>query len=136
MASSNDRTGPRSRRLPDPRARPGAAHDARDTVRLLAVCTTVATLDQAQTIARALVERRLAACVQIGAIESVYRWSGELRSEPEFRLLVKTTAARYEAVEAAIRELHPYELAAIYAVAVERAHAPYAAWVALCSAGA
>ena len=47
----------------------------------------------------------------------------------EYRLLVKTTAARYDAVEAAIRALHPYELPAIYAVPTERAFAPYAAWV-------
>jgi periplasmic divalent cation tolerance protein len=105
------------------------------TMKLVAVYTTVATLEQARTIARALVERRLVACAQIGAIESVYRWDGEVRNEPEFRLLFKTTDTRYEAVEAAIRELHPYELPAIYAVPVEHAHEPYAAWVEECSSG-
>lgn len=98
-------------------------------MKLLAVYTTVATQEQARTIARALVERGLAACVQIGAIESFYRWGGELHDEPEFRLLCKTTDARYDAVEAAIRELHPYELPAIYAVALEHVYEPYAAWV-------
>jgi periplasmic divalent cation tolerance protein len=98
-------------------------------MRLLAVHTTVATLEDAHAIARALVERRLAACAQIEPIESVYVWKDEVQQEREFRLLVKTTAARYDAVEAAIRALHPYELPAIYAVETERAFGPYAAWV-------
>ena len=103
---------------------------------LLAVYTTVGTADQARAMARALVERRLAACAQIEPIESFYAWKGAVQHDPEFRLLLKTTAERYDAVEAAIRELHPYELPAIHAVAVERAHAPYAAWVAEGSSGA
>lgn len=105
-------------------------------MKLLAVYTTVATEEQARTIARALVERGLAACAQIGAIESFYRWNGAVQNEPEFRLLLKTTDARYDEVEAAVRALHPYELPAIYAVALERVHEPYAAWVDAGSAGA
>lgn len=96
---------------------------------LLAVYTTVATREDARTIARALVERRLAACVQIEPIESFYRWQGKIVQEPEYRLLAKTTEDRYEAVEAAIRELHPYELPAIHAVELEEVYAPYARWV-------
>ncbi len=96
---------------------------------LLAVFTTVGTREQAQAIAAALVERRLVACAQISAIESVYAWEGALQREPECRLLLKTTREAYAAVEAALRELHPYELPAIFAVAVEHAYAPYAAWV-------
>lgn len=105
-------------------------------MKLLAVYTTVATEEQARTIARALVGRGLAACAQIGAIESFYRWNGAVQNEPEFRLLLKTTDARYDEVEAAVRALHPYELPAIYAVALERVHEPYAAWVDAGSAGA
>jgi periplasmic divalent cation tolerance protein len=104
-------------------------------VKLLAVTTTVATLDAARAMARALVERRLAACAQITPIESVYAWQGEVHDEPEFRVMFKTTEAQYDAVEAAIRELHAYELPAIHAVAVERAHAPYAEWVAQGASG-
>jgi periplasmic divalent cation tolerance protein len=96
---------------------------------LLAVYTTVATRDDACTIARALVERRLAACVQIEPIESFYRWQGEIVQEPEYRLLAKTTERGYAAVEAAIRDLHPYALPAIHAVGLEEVHAPYARWV-------
>ena len=99
-------------------------------MKLLAVYTTVATADEARRIARALVERRLVACAQVGAIESLYVWEGATRHEPEFRLMLKTTDTRYAAVEAAIRELHSYELPAIHAVALEHAYEPYAAWVA------
>ena len=96
---------------------------------LVAVLTSTGSLDEAQRMARALVERRLVACAQISAIESVYRWDGALQNGPEFRLLLKTTAARYVEVEAAIRALHSYALPAIYAVPVDAAHAPYADWV-------
>jgi len=95
----------------------------------LAVYTTVGSRDDAVAMARTVVERRLAACAQIDAIESVYRWEGRLQQEAEFRILFKTEAARYAELEAAIRELHAYELPAIYAVAVERADAAYASWV-------
>ena len=97
---------------------------------LVAVFTTTGSLDEAQRMARSLVERRLVACAQIEAIESVYRWDGAVRQGPEFRLLLKTTAARYAEVEAAIRALHSYDLPAIYAFAVEASYAPYADWVA------
>ena len=98
-------------------------------MKLLAVHTTVGRREDAQRLARALVERRLATCAQISEIESFYVWQGALQQEVEFRLLLKTTEDRYPAVEAALRELHPYELPAIHAVAVERAYAPYGAWV-------
>jgi periplasmic divalent cation tolerance protein len=98
-------------------------------MKLIAVYTTVATLQDARRIAQALVERRLAACAQISEIESFYDWRGAVHHEPERRVLFKTTADRYAAVESAIRELHPYELPAIHAVPIERASREYAAWV-------
>lgn len=96
----------------------------------LAVLTTVASRVDAQRLARALVERDLVACAQISEIESFYRWQGALQHEPEFRLLCKTTAALYEALEQAILELHPYELPAIHAFAIERISGAYADWIA------
>jgi len=95
----------------------------------IAVVTTVATREQAQALARALVEQRLAACVQISAIDSVYRWDGALQCEPEWRLWCKTTTQRWPAIEAAIREGHPYALPQICAFALDLVHAPYAAWI-------
>ena len=98
-------------------------------MKLVAVYTTVPTLEEARRIARALVERKLAACAQISRVESLYWWNGAVQNEPELRILFKTTDDRYEAVEAAIRELHSYELPAIHAVALEHVYEPYAAWV-------
>lgn len=96
---------------------------------LIAIVTTVRHADDARRIARDLVQRRLVACAQIEAIESVFHWQGALCQEGEFRLLLKTTASHYDAVETALRELHPYELPAIHAVALEPVFEPYARWV-------
>ena len=104
------------------------------TAAFVLVVTTVADRADATRIARAVVERGLAACAQISSIDSWYRWQGAVQNEAEFRILFKAAAGAYDAVEAAILELHPYELPAIHAIAVERAHAPYAEWVAANSA--
>ena len=98
-------------------------------MKLLAVFTTVAGIDAARDMARTLVERRLAACAQIGEIESFYVWQGEVANEREFRILFKSTADRYPALEAAIRELHEYELPAIHAFALERVEPAYGKWI-------
>ena len=99
-------------------------------MKVIAVLTTIDSEEDANAIATALVERKLAACVQISRIDSVYTWQGELQRSPEFRLLVKTVDERYAAVEAAIRELHTYDLPAIIALPIEHAYAPFARWVA------
>ena len=95
----------------------------------LLVVTTVASRDHARALARAMVERRLAACAQITPIESFYRWQGQIENEAEYRVLFKTRDALYARLEAAIRERHPYALPAIHAIATTQAHAPYAEWV-------
>ena len=100
------------------------------TPQILLVLTTLATPEQARALGRAVVERRLAACAQVQAIESVYRWQGALHQEPEWRLLLKTTAARYPALQAALRAEHPYELPAIVALPCHDALPEFAAWVA------
>ena len=97
---------------------------------IIAILTTTDSLEEAQTIASALVERKLAACVQISSIGSVYTWEGETQNDREHRLLIKTTAGRYADVESAILELHSYDLPAIVAFEFSRAHAPFADWVA------
>jgi periplasmic divalent cation tolerance protein len=82
-------------------------------------------------LAQALVARRLAACVNVLAeCSSVYRWKGEVENATEVPVLIKTRAQRYAEVEAAIRELHPYELPEIVAVPVGRGLAAYLQWVA------
>lgn len=101
----------------------------------IAVFTTVGSREEARRIAKALVERRLGACAQISEIESFYTWDGAMQNEPEFRVLLKTTDARYAAVEQAIRELHSYQLPAIHALRFEHVYAPYADWIESGSAG-
>ena len=96
----------------------------------IAVVTTVAKREDALRLAHALVERKLTACAQISAIESVYSWKGEIQQEPELRVLFKTTEERYALVESTIRELHPYELPAIHAFAFEHVYSAYAEWIA------
>ena len=95
----------------------------------IAVVTTVANLADARALARALVERKLAACAQISQIESFYHWNGALQNEPEFEVTFKTRAEHYERIEAAIRERHPYELPDIHAMSLPRVYAPYAQWL-------
>ena len=91
--------------------------------------TTTDSLDEARAIAAALVERRLAACAQISSIQSFYTWEGEVQDDDEFRVLIKTAEDRYADVEAAILELHSYDLPAIVAFDITRAYGPYADWV-------
>ena len=92
--------------------------------------TPTDSLDEARAIAAALVERKLAACAQISSIQSYYTWDGEVRNDDEFRLLVKTTASRYADVEAAILELHSYDLPAVVAFDITQAFGPYVEWIA------
>jgi periplasmic divalent cation tolerance protein len=98
-------------------------------MKTIAVLTTIDGLEKAREIACALVERKLAACTQISTIESFYTWQGAIQKEQEFRILIKTTSERYAEVEAAIRELHSYDLPAIYAFDMVRAYEPFCEWV-------
>lgn len=100
----------------------------------LAVCTTTETREDAQKIARAAVEVRLAACVHVDEITSIYVWNGAVQEGREFRLTMKTTPAAYAALEALIRRLHPYDLPAIYAFEVATGSADYLAWIAASTA--
>ena len=96
----------------------------------LLVLTNLPDRASAEKLAGALVERRVAACVNILApCASVYRWKGAVQHEEEHPVLIKTSEARYAALEAAIRAAHPYELPEIIAVPVERGLPAYLAWV-------
>ena len=96
----------------------------------IAVLTTIDSEERARAMAESLVERKLAACVQISAIDSIYEWQGAIQNDREYRLMAKTLASRYADIEAAIRELHTYDLPAIYAIELTEVFAPYADWVA------
>lgn len=85
---------------------------------------------EAEAIAQALLEARLAACVQMSPIRSRYVWKGEIAREDEVLLAIKTRADLFEAVRARIRELHSYETPEILATPVTHADADYLAWLA------
>lgn len=96
----------------------------------LFVLTTVADQAAAATLANALLDRRLAACVSIGApVESLYHWRGRIETAHEVPLTIKTRATLYDKVEAAIREFHGYELPEIVAVPVVDGYGPYIGWL-------
>ena len=93
------------------------------------VLTTVGDEQKAEEFATALVERRLAACVNIvGPIRSVYRWKGKVEREREYLLLLKTTADQAARLEAVFKELHPYELPERVELSLEGGSEEYLAW--------
>ena len=96
----------------------------------LMVYMTAAGEAEARRIAKALVEERLAACVNIlGRIESVYRWEGEVQASGETAFLAKTTDACFDALAARVRELHSYELPCVVAVPLARGEAAFLGWI-------
>lgn len=97
---------------------------------VLLVFTNLPDATNARQLARQLVERQLAACVNIlPAVQSCYRWQGRLEESTEVPLLIKTTAAGYAALESAIRAQHPYELPEIVAIPVTQGLPAYLSWV-------
>ncbi|MBY9062381.1 divalent-cation tolerance protein CutA [Sphingomonas yunnanensis] len=85
--------------------------------------------EQARVIATAPVDRRLAACVQLSAVESVYRWQGQRQRDDEVLLTAKTLARRFDAVAACIRELHSYTVPELLAQPIRAAGSDYLAWL-------
>jgi periplasmic divalent cation tolerance protein len=94
------------------------------------VTTTTATQEDARQIAAALVEQRLAACVQIvGPIESVYRWGGKTEMAAEWQCLIKTRRELFAKVEQAIRQLHKYDVPEIIAMPILEGSELYLRWL-------
>jgi periplasmic divalent cation tolerance protein len=101
-----------------------------DADAIVVVLTTVGNAEEALRLARGLVERRLAACVNVlPKIRSIYRWEGAIQEDDEQLLLTKTTADRFDAVCACIRELHSYDVPEIVALPARAVEDAYAAWV-------
>lgn len=104
---------------------------------VLIVYTTVADEAAAERLAERLVADGLVACVQIvPGIRSIYRWNGAVRDDREVQLVIKTTGDRFEALEAALHEHHPYDLPEIVAVPVVRGSRAYLDWIASDASGA
>ena len=96
----------------------------------LLVLTNLPDRAAAERLAEALIEKRVAACVNILApCRSVYRWKDAVQHDEEHPVLIKTTSERYPALEVAIRAGHPHELPEIIAVPIERGLPAYLAWV-------
>lgn len=96
----------------------------------LLVLTNLPDRAAAETLAARLIETRVAACVNVLApCRSVYRWKGAVQHDEEHPLLIKTSEARYAALEAEIRAAHPYELPEIIAVRIEHGLPAYLSWI-------
>ncbi|MFY9843050.1 MAG: divalent-cation tolerance protein CutA [Terriglobales bacterium] len=94
------------------------------------VLTTCGSPAEARSIAHALIERQLAACVNIvPQIESVYRWQGGIETASEWLLIIKTTSVAFERLRDALIELHSYELPECIEIAIEDGTEPYLRWI-------
>jgi periplasmic divalent cation tolerance protein len=101
------------------------------SMRAIVVVTTVGTEEQAYLIARELVSRRQAACVNVmPGVRSIYRWKGKICKDGELLLIIKTQEAEFEGVSETIRELHSYELPEILAFNVSKGEKNFLAWIA------
>ena len=103
--------------------------------RYLMAMTTTDAREAAERLARDLVDRRLAACVQVlGPISSTYRWQGAVETAEEWLCLVKTTGARFDALAAHVEANHGYETPELTAVPIGHGSAGYLAWVSAATA--
>ncbi len=97
----------------------------------LLVLTTLASADEARGFVRALVDARLVACgTLLPGATSIYRWEGTITEEPEVVVLLKTDAARWDALAAAVQQRHPYQVPELLALPVARGLPAYLSWLA------
>jgi periplasmic divalent cation tolerance protein len=96
----------------------------------ITVFMTASSRDEARQLAEMLVDRRLAACVQIiPEIESVYRWQGKVERQPEVLLIAKTVSGKFAELETAVRSVHSYETPEIVAFPLTDGSRPYLDWL-------
>jgi periplasmic divalent cation tolerance protein len=94
------------------------------------VLTTCGSVEEARSIAHALIDRQLAACVNIvPQIESVYRWQGKVETTAEWLLIIKTTERAFDRLREALTALHSYKLPECIEVAIEDGSAAYLEWI-------
>ena len=100
------------------------------SARCVVVLVTCPTGAVARRLARQIVRRRLAACVNVlPPVQSVYRWKGNIEQSREALLVIKSTAARFQALRRGVLALHPYDVPEIIALPIVAGHPPYLAWV-------
>lgn len=93
------------------------------------VLVTIDDLDQGRAIAAALVESRLAACVNLFPVQSVYTWQGQLQQDDEWQLVIKTDLTHFAALETCIHNLHPYDLPEMIALPIVQGSRDYLGWI-------
>ena len=94
---------------------------------MIQIQTTVGKKKDAEKIAEALVKNKIAACVQILPINSVYRWKGKIEKEKEYLLLIK--GKDYKKIEKALTKIHPYDIPEIIQIKITKASKPYSKWI-------
>src|SRR5438128_8236824 len=100
-----------------------------ETVDTVVVYVTAPSAEEARTLARVLVDERLAACVNLLPVESVYRWQGQVEEAAETLLVIKTRRARLDALAARLRALHAYAVPEIIALPVVSGWPPHLQWI-------
>ncbi len=99
------------------------------TVNFGIVLVTAASEAEAENIAKSLVDCKLAACVSLSPIRSIYTWQGEIHSESEWQLLIKIDLAKFEALKTKVMELHSYEVPEIIAIPIIAGSDAYLNWI-------
>jgi len=99
------------------------------TTNYAVVLVTAGSRQEAEALARALVEAQLAACVSLMPVHSIYTWQGKVNSEDEWQLAIKTHLSQFSALESKIREIHSYEVPEIIAIPVVAGSEPYLRWI-------
>jgi periplasmic divalent cation tolerance protein len=105
--------------------------DASQPSNFCLVLVTAGSEAEAKTIAQALVTEKLAACVNLYPITSVYNWQSQLHQDPEWQLTIKTHGSRFESLKARVQELHSYEVPEVIAIPIQSGSEPYLNWIAM-----
>jgi periplasmic divalent cation tolerance protein len=96
----------------------------------IVVLVTCGGMETAEKISKALIEKRLAACVNIiSGVRSLYRWEGKVQDDNEWLMLIKTREECFEELKALVLDLHPYEVPEIVSLPIGKGHQEYLAWI-------
>ncbi|MBE9039462.1 divalent-cation tolerance protein CutA [Oscillatoriales cyanobacterium LEGE 11467] len=93
------------------------------------VLVTASSEEEAKTIARSLVEEKLAACATLTPVRSIYSWNGEINSDSEWQLVIKTNLALFWELESRVKQLHSYDVPEIIATEIVAGSTPYLDWI-------
>ncbi|MFM7574569.1 MAG: divalent-cation tolerance protein CutA [Snowella sp.] len=103
--------------------------DALNSTGYSVVLVTAASQAEATAIATMLIEEKLAACVNVFPVQSIYQWQGRIQQESEFQLIIKTNLAKFSALSSRIQEIHSYEVPEIIALPIVSGSESYLAWL-------